>query len=105
VRFENYVACELNARLSLWGQFTGDEYALYYIRNKQKQETDFLILNNGKPWLLAESKLSDYSIAAHHFETMNSLGDIPFVQVCFEPGIMALQKKNACRISANRLFG
>jgi hypothetical protein len=105
VRFENYVACELNARLSLWGQFTGDEYALYYIRNKQKQETDFLILNNGKPWLLAESKLSDYSIAAHHFESMNSLGDIPFVQVCFEPGIMALQKKNACRISANRLFG
>ncbi len=105
VRFENYVACELNTRLSLWGQFTGDNYTLYFIRNKQKQETDFLIVKNGRPWLLAEAKLGDGSIAAHHFETMNSLGNIPFVQVCFEPGVMAMQKRNAYRISAARLFG
>ena len=104
-RFENYVACELNTRLSLWGQFTGDAYTLYYIRNKQKQETDFLVVKNGSPWLLIEVKLSDGSIAAHHFETMNSLGNIPLVQVCLEPGIAVMQKRNACRISANRLFG
>ena len=104
-RFENWVACELNARLNLWAEATGRDYDLYYIRNKQKQETDFLITCNRKPWLLVEAKLRDGSIDRHHFETAASLDDIPFVQVCMQAGIAAMQKKNAYRISACRLFG
>ncbi len=104
-QFENYVACELNARLSLWGEETGDDFFLCYIRNKQKQETDFLVVRNASPWLLIEAKLKDSSIDRHHFDTINVLKGIPFVQVCFEPDIMSMQKKNAYRMSANRLFG
>jgi uncharacterized protein len=104
-RFENLVACELNARLHLWSEAAGQGYGLFYIRNKQKQETDFLITRSEKPWLLVETKLKDGPIDRHHFETAAALGDIAFVQVCREPGIACLQKKNACRISADRLFG
>lgn len=103
-RFENYVACEIKTQLMLWGDATGENFTLFYIRNKQKQETDFLVVKNGVPWLLMESKLTDSSIDKHHFETIRALNGVPFVQVCLEPNIVSMQKRNAYRISACRLF-
>ncbi|MEA3279591.1 MAG: ATP-binding protein [Thermodesulfobacteriota bacterium] len=103
--FENYVACELNARLNLWKDATGDDFHLFYIRNKQQQETDFLVVRNGNPWLLVESKLTDASIDRHHFKTMGALNNVSFIQVCLEANVMSMQKRNAYRMSACRLFG
>jgi len=103
-RFENYVACELNTRISLWNDFSGEEYRLFYIRNKQKQETDFLIIKNNIPWLLVEVKISDTAIAPHHMETAKVLDGIPLVQICLTPGILSMQKKDCYRISADRFF-
>lgn len=103
-RFENYVACELYSRTTLWSEETGDDFSLFYIRNKQKQETDFLITRNKKPWLLVEAKLKDCLIERHHFNTIEALNNIPFVQICLENGIASLQKKNVYRISASRFF-
>ena len=103
-RFENYVACELRSRLMLWGDATGDDFSLFYIRNKQKQETDFLAVRNNSPWLLVESKLRDGRIERHHLENMSALNNVPLVQVCLEPGIASMQKRNAYRISVSRLF-
>jgi hypothetical protein len=76
-----------------------------YVRNKQKQETDFLIVHEGTPRLLLETKLSDRSVDPHHFRTQEALGQIPLVQVCQEPGIASMQRRGVFRMSANRLFG
>lgn len=103
-RFENYVACELMSLLTLWGDASGEDFSLFYIRNKQKQETDFLLTRDGSPWLLVEAKLTDGSIERHHFETISALGDLPFIQVCLEPNVASMEKRNVYRISANRLF-
>jgi len=104
LRFENYVACELKALIMLWGDASGEDFSLFYIRNKQKQETDFLILRDGVPWLLVEVKLTDGSIDRHHFETIRALNGIPFIQVCMNPDVASLEKRNVYRMSANRLF-
>ncbi len=103
-RFENYVASELKTMLSLWGDASGDIFSLYYIRNKQKQETDFLIVRDDVPWLLVEAKLTDGSVDRHHLETINALNNIPFIQVCLESNVASLEKKNVYRMSANRFF-
>ena len=103
-RFENYVAVELNTLSSLWMDSTGEEYSLFYIRNKQKQETDFLVTQNEKPWLLVEVKYSDCPISKHHLETQEALKHIPLVQLCQENNVCMLQKKNAYRISASRFL-
>ncbi|MBC8461482.1 MAG: ATP-binding protein [Deltaproteobacteria bacterium] len=103
-RFENYVACELKALLALWGDASGEDFPLFYIRDKQKKETDFLIVRDGIPWLLVEAKLTDGSIDRHHFETIRALNGVPFIQVCLEPNVASMEKRNAYRISANRLF-
>jgi len=104
LRFENYVACELKTLIMLWGDASGEDFSLFYIRNKQKQETDFLILRDGVPWLLVEVKLTDGSIDRHHFETIRALNGIPFIQVCMNPDVASLEKRNVYRMSANRLF-
>lgn len=103
-RFENYVAAELKTQMNLWMDVSAEKYALFYIRDKQKQETDFLITRNEKPWLLIETKYSDSSISKHHFQTQRLLAEVPLVQLCREEKICMLQKKNAYRISASRLF-
>ena len=103
-RFENYVACELQSRLSLWNNTSGEQYHLFYTRNKEKQETDFLIVKEDLPWCLIESKYSDKMVAQHHQTTSSALGNIPVVQICREEGIAVQQKKNIYRVSASRFF-
>jgi predicted AAA+ superfamily ATPase len=104
-QFENYVACELSARLHWWSDASGEQFGLRYVRTKEKKETDFLIVGNNKPFLLVEAKLADTSIERHHIETMTALSGTPFVQVCHSPGILSLERRDAYRMSATRLFG
>lgn len=103
-RFENYVAVELVTQINLWQDTSGDKYALFYIRDKEKQETDFIILQNDKPWLLVEAKLADGPISGHHYRTQSMLHGIPLVQVCREEGICKLARKSSYRISASRFL-
>ena len=103
-RFENFIAVELKTLISFWSDATGDNYYLWYVRDKQKKETDFLITKDDAPWLLVEVKYSDSPIEKHHFEIQKILKNIPLVQVTRQEGICSLQSKNAYRISASRLL-
>lgn len=103
-RFENYIAVELNSRLCAWQDLTGMEFSLNYIRDKNKQETDFLILKEREPWLMVEVKYSDAPIEGHHIAVSHILGGIPVAQVCFEDNIAFQEKKNAFRLSASRFL-
>ena len=103
-RFENYVAVELVAKIHLWMDSSGDRYSLFYIRNKEKEETDFLILKNKEPWLLIEVKYSDGTIANHHYKTQAMLDGIPLVQLCHQEGVCKMEGKNSYRISASRFL-
>jgi len=104
-RFENYVAVELVSRLDFWTQISESNYTLFYIRNKEKQETDFLILKDDVPWLLVETKWADGPIARHHYENQRMLGQLPLVQICREPKVCQMEAKEAYHISASRFLG
>jgi predicted AAA+ superfamily ATPase len=60
-RFENLVA----GHLLKWCHFTQDwghpALELYYLRDREKHEVDFLLTLDRKPWMLIETKLSDTS--------------------------------------------
>jgi uncharacterized protein len=58
-RFENLVACHLLKACDYWNDSGEGDFKLYYLRNKEKQEIDFLIVKNSQPWLPVEVKLSD----------------------------------------------
>lgn len=103
-RFENYVACEMLAQTTLWSDRAGIKFNLHYVRNKQKEETDFLVTRDSEPWLLVEAKLSDQPVARPHLAMAEALGNIPLVQVCRQAQVATVQRQGVFRISANRLF-
>ncbi|MBU1701130.1 MAG: ATP-binding protein [Candidatus Eisenbacteria bacterium] len=58
-RFENLVACHLLKACHFWTDTGEGTFELFYLRNKEKQEIDFLIVRDGVPWLPVEVKLSE----------------------------------------------
>jgi predicted AAA+ superfamily ATPase len=61
--FENAVACALQREMHLTEDFIGRKATLYFLRDKEKREVDFLVVIDKKPKQLIEVKLADDSFA------------------------------------------
>ena len=58
-RFENLVALHLKKACDVWNDWGFGDFDLFYLRDKEKREVDFLITKKQRPYLLVECKLSD----------------------------------------------
>jgi predicted AAA+ superfamily ATPase len=63
LRFENMVAVELSRAVTLWSDFGFGKYDLWYLRNKEKEEVDFLVTENGNPLFMVEAKFAKLKMA------------------------------------------
>jgi uncharacterized protein len=61
-RFENLVALHLRKLCDAWTDWGFGEFALHYVRDREKREVDFLITENRKPYTLVEAKLTEEGI-------------------------------------------
>jgi hypothetical protein len=82
-RFENMVALELWRALSAWNDMGYGDFSLHFIKNREKQEVDFLVVEGRKPVLLIEAKLSDPEPSPALKKFQQALG-IPAVQLVNE---------------------
>ena len=57
-RLENFVASHLYKAVQFWTDRGLGDYGLYYLRDKDKREVDFLVTKDRKPWFLVEAKAS-----------------------------------------------
>ncbi len=57
-RLENFVASHLYKAVQFWTDSGLGDYGLYYLRDKDKREVDFLVTKDRKPWFLVEAKTS-----------------------------------------------
>lgn len=88
-RNETMIACHLLKAVELWTDLGLGNFDLFYIRNKQKNEVDFLVSKDQRPWFLLEAKTSETKIsptlekmqkatgAKHAFQVVMNL---PFVE-------------------------
>lgn len=60
-RAENFVASHLLKAAHFWTDQGFGNYDLYFLRDKEKREVDFLVTKNNVPWFLVEVKNSDNS--------------------------------------------
>ena len=104
-RVENLVASHLLKAVHFWTDCGFGQYALWFIRDKEKREIDFLVSKDKKPWFLVEVKLSskggisknlvyfqDKIKAKHAFQVVFDMDYIP--RNCFkytEPIIVPAQ--------------
>ena len=57
-RFENLIALHLYKLCDAWTDFGFGDFGLYYVRDREKREVDFLITDRHKPYALIETKLT-----------------------------------------------
>jgi len=93
-RYENFVASHLHKAIQLWLDTGLGDYGLYFLRDKEQREVDFLVTKDNRPWFLVEAKSSqknslsphlkyyqDQTKASHAFQVAL---DMPFVKKnCF----------------------
>ena len=95
-RNETIVACHLLKAVETWTDMGFGDYGLFYLRDKNKKEVDFLVSKDGEPWMLVEAKTSDASISSSLKGMQRQLGapialqvvaELPYEAVdCFAPG-------------------
>lgn len=69
-RFETMTACHLLKAVECWTDLGLGDFELFYLRDKQKREVDFLVVRDRKPWFLVEAKKGREHIspALAHFQ-------------------------------------
>lgn len=85
-RFENLVALHLLKAVRTWTQVGEASLDLTYVRDKEKREVDFLIVEKRQPRVLVECKLSDTTLSPQLLAFQESLGVPCAIQLVSEPG-------------------
>jgi len=67
---ETFVGCQLLKAVEGWADLGLGKFQLAYLRDKEKREVDFVVIQDGKPWFLVEVKHRDESISdsLRHFQ-------------------------------------
>ena len=102
-RFENLIGSHLLKFVNYLFERDGFKTDLYYLRNVDKKEVDFLVTVDNKPWFAVEVKLSDTSVSDNLTYFSERL-KIPYnYQVVQKTGIDIL-KNNVRIISADKFL-
>lgn len=80
-KLENAVACALLRELHFIEDTAGSTIALHYLRDKDKNEVDFLPIIDNKPVMTIEVKLSDENFSPSLFRFNKFFNDIKSVQI------------------------
>ena len=79
--FENFIACALLKENQLREDIKGEKRGLHYLRNKNRQEIDFLLTKNKKVVALIESKWSDNNLHSHFRTFSGYFNKVPQIQL------------------------
>ncbi len=94
-RHENFIASHLYKAVQFWTDRGLGDFGLFYLRDKDKREVDFLVTKDRKPWFLVEAKTSgDQGISPSLYYFQKQLNvphafqigfDLPYVdRDCFQ---------------------
>lgn len=69
-KYENFIASHLLKFIQFWNDIGVYKLELYYLRDQDKKEVDFLVVRNHQPWFSIEAKTSitNYLQSLSHFE-------------------------------------
>ncbi|MGA1861997.1 AAA family ATPase [Deferribacter thermophilus] len=93
-KFENLVALHLYKTITLWTQTGKGNFDLYYLRDKEKREVDFLVNKDNQLLFLVEVKLNDTDLSKNLLYFQEKL-KVPYaIQVVSKSGVLKKLKRN-----------
>jgi len=96
-RFENMIALELYRATTLWNDMGYGRFSLHFIKNKERQEVDFLLAEANRPLLLIEAKMSE-TTPSRALQKFQSALKIPAIQLINRQGGFHLLSNGAQQI-------
>lgn len=91
-RFENLIASHLLKFVHFITDYEGYKAGLYFLRDVDKREVDFLVTIDNKPWFAVEAKLNETSLSPHLLYFKERLS-IPYIyQVVKKTATDSLEK-------------
>jgi len=78
-KIENLVASHLYKAVNFWTDLGLGKYDLFYLRDKDKHEVDFLVTKNKNPWLMVEVKTSSNGRVSENLHHFNKQLKVPHV--------------------------
>lgn len=82
-RFENMVAVHLQKFVHFYREQGLEKLDLYYLRDIDQREVDFIVTKNHKPYMLIEVKLSERNVNPHIFHFQKQLKATYVMQVVY----------------------
>ena len=102
-RFENLIASHLLKFTQYLKEYEGYGAALYYLRNVDKKEVDFIVTIDDTPWFCVEVKLNDTKPSPSLFYFKERL-NIPFAYQVIKKSNIDVFKQDIRVISADRFL-
>jgi predicted AAA+ superfamily ATPase len=102
-RFENMLAVMLLRMICRFNELGLGDFDLRYIRNKSKEEVDFLVVKDRKPFALFEAKTKETDIPSHAMKFSCAL-KVPYYQVLSQGAEVQVMGEGRYVIPAWRLF-
>ena len=102
-RFENLMASHLLKLVHFITDYEGYKSELYFLRDVDKREVDFLVTIGGKPWFAVEVKLNDTSLSPHLLYFKERLS-IPYVYQVVKKTAVDRIEKGTRLISAGKFL-
>ncbi len=86
-RFENLVALHLYKTIQLWNSMGDGKFDLFYLRDKDGREVDFIVLKESQPLIIIECKFNDLEIAKNLLYFQNKIS-VPYaIQLVHQKGV------------------
>jgi predicted AAA+ superfamily ATPase len=103
-RLENLTALHLLKACHYWTDTAEGDFELYFVRDKEGREIDFLVVRDGRPFWLVECKSGDTkpSPALLHFGPM--LGGPRAFQLVTKPGYDRVYAQTGIRVLDHERF-
>lgn len=102
-RFENLIASHILKFVHFITDYEGYKAELYFLRDVDKREVDFLVTIDGKPWFAVEVKLNDTTLSPQLLYFKERL-DIPYVYQVVKKADVDKIEKGARIISAGKFL-
>ncbi len=102
-RFENFIASHLWKAVHVWNDLGEATLDLFYIRDRDGKEVDFVITKERKPWFLVEVKIAEAS-CSHSLHYFSERLNIPACQIVLQKNIYK-KMGNITIVSADQWLG
>ena len=103
IRFENFIASHLLKFVHFLKDYEGYKAQLYFLRDTDKREVDFLVTIDSKPWFCVEVKLNEEKISPQIKYFRDRL-NIPFCYQVIKKKDVYYQKDDIIVVSGNRFL-